>query len=180
MNTRAISPANGSSLSDDRHYVGDRGRPLRVPLNDHTYGAPSFELTTGSAVSSKLALMNVVRRLHEQSHDPDDGLYRRSALALRRLKRGESDVRDEWILFALAERLAQLDYAVDWLRSNVEPVCPQCGGQLSWESSPRGMSARCGTNCANGHYQNAEIRNRVKDAFNAAFPSDAVEELTVL
>ena len=177
---QAFCPASGSSLSQDRHFVGDRTRPLRVPTGDHTYGDASHELTTGDTCSSKMALMNYVRRVHAKHHDGDDQLYQRSALALRRLKAGESDYRDEWILFALAERLIQFGYSVGWLRSNVDPVCPQCGGKLKWESAPRGASARCGTNCANGDYQNWEIRERVREAFNTAFPDDAVEELTVL
>jgi hypothetical protein len=129
----AISPANGSSLSQNRHYINEQPRPLRVPKNDHTYGNPSYELTSGEAVSSKMALMNFVRRVHVKQHDEDDQLYQRAALALRRLKADDGETRDEWILFALAERLAQLGHSVDWLRSNVDPVCPQCGGKLKWE-----------------------------------------------
>jgi len=177
---QAICPASGSSLSQDRHYVDEQTRPLRVPEDDHTYGDPSYELTTGERCSSKMALMNFIRRVHAKQHDEDDPLYQRAALALRRLKADEGETRDEWILFALAERLHQLGYDADWLRSNIDPVCPQCGGKLKWEVSPRGASARCGTYCDGGSYQNWEIRVRVRTTFNSAFPDDAVEELTVL
>ena len=179
----AICPTSGSSLSDDRHYVGNNTRPLRVPEDDYCYGDPSYELTTGERCSSKMALMNFVRRVHTKAHDEDDQLYRRAALALRRLKGGESDTRDEWILYALAERLQQFDYDVDWLTGPIDLVCPHCGGTLKWESTPRGASVRCGTHCDGGDYQNWEIRRRVRMAFNEAFPDDRVNgvaELTVL
>ncbi|WP_323190473.1 hypothetical protein [Halostella sp. PRR32] len=171
----AICPSSGSSLSEDRHFVGEKARPLRVPDDDHDYGEASYELTTGQRCSSKMALMNFVRRVHTQHCEEDDQLYRRAALELRRLKSANDDVRDEWILYALAERLARQGHDVDWLRSNLEPVCPGCGGKLKWESSPRGASARCGTFCFTGNYVNWPIRVHVQRAFNAAYSSEALD-----
>lgn len=178
----AICPTSGATLSEQKHYPEGADRPLRVPENDHVYGDDCFELTTGARCSSKRALMNFVRRTHERHHDPDKTLYQTVALELRRLKR-ESTARDEWVLYALAERLHRRHFDIEWLRAHIEPVCPRCGGPLAFKETPRGVDGKCATNCSDDNdFRNWEIRERVLEAYNATFDDDPLrhDEVTVL
>lgn len=177
--THAFCPESGANLSSDSIVV-DNGSELRYPENDQAYGEDSYLLTTGETCSSKIALMSRFRECHERHFGTrwtDDErtaeLYRQVASHLRKLKSdGESDspTRDEWIWFALAERLDRDDYPTDWMHAHADQVCPQCGGQLQWLEAPRGILPKCANNCGGeNQFVQHNIRSRVATVYNCAF-----------
>ncbi len=182
--THAFCPESGSTLSEDT-VVTETGRELRYPTNDNAYGEDSYVLTTGATCSSTIALMSRFRECHEREFGTtwvDDervnALYRRVALYLRQLKAdvdGEATTRDEWIWFALAERLDREGDPADWMRNYADVVCPHCGGTLSWLEAPRGMLPKCLNKCdGTNRYLAHEIQRKVAAVYNRAFDERGV------
>ncbi|MFC4549399.1 MULTISPECIES: hypothetical protein [Halorussus] len=160
----AICPESGARLSEDRH-PDERRRPYRAPEDE------SGLLTTGEHCSSRGALITFFRRTHRGMHDGDldRNLLRRAALHLYQLKRA-SDARDEWIWYALCERLHRDGYDVAWMRAVVDPVCPHCGSELTAELAPRDeVLPKCGASCRGDQFLAGDIANAIRRTFNQAF-----------
>lgn len=173
-------PRTGTRLSDEQHH-DQHGASQRHPVDDldpdHWGDPPLGQLTNGELVSSRVALANYFRRMHQRRHDPDDALYRAMALAVRRLK-SETDAWDVWVWYALAERLDRKGFAVGWMLDHVEARCPRCAGPLRWEETPRGQQPQCAQNCRgewNRSYLDGVIREHVRSTYNQAFAADADE-----
>ncbi|WP_435175265.1 hypothetical protein [Halorussus sp. AFM4] len=170
----AFCPKSGAPLSEERHY-DERGRPARHPVGERHDGTtrPDGELTGGALRSSRVALFNHFRNCHRRAREPDEELYSRAGVELLRLKRTASG-RAEWDLFvwyALAERLSRTGWDVEWMGSDVEPRCPDCAGDLRYESGIDGeVFGYCAVDCTgSGADRLAEIRDRVADLYRRAF-----------
>lgn len=183
--THAFCPESGGSLSEDT-VVTEDGQELRYSTGDNAYGDDSYILTTGSRCSSKIALMSRFRECHERhfgtrwiDEDRVAQLYRRVATHLRKLKaecNGETSTRDEWIWFALAERLGREGEPADWMHAHADQVCPNCGGQLQWYDALRGSLPKCVNDCyGDGRFVGGEICERVATVYNRAFGDDIGE-----
>lgn len=180
-------PESGVELSTERHYDAS-GIPWRAPEDDvdeDHYGAPPEGLLTcGDLVSSRLALANYFRRCHQRHHEPDEGLYRAMALALRRLKTSDDDddprggAWDVWVWYALAERLARKGHDVRWMHYHADARCPRCSCQLVWELTPRGRQGRC-PSCGDDNYRDGEIRDRIRALYRAAF-DESIDDLETI
>ena len=170
----AFCPKSGAPLSDDRH-PDERRRPHREPESDEC-----AELSTGAVRSSTDALIAFFRRSHrDSSRDLDRPLLRKAARHLRTLK-SESDARDEWIWYALCEKLHREDFEVAWMRYHVHLVCPYCGSEPKWEPAPCGdLLPKCAVNCTDSsEYVLHEARERIRTAYNAAWgdtPADHID-----
>lgn len=182
----AFCPQSGAPLSEEVHY-DDRGRAQRVPVYDDFPGrTPDGELTNGSLRSARVALFNHFRRSYRRHHDEDDGsLFSKAALGLTRLKRAaEGDTEwDVYVWYALAEWLRE-EYDVRWMHAHVEPRCPDCAGQLQYESLGDGdYRATCATTCAGHHGDSlATIAETVCRLYARAFddPAPDADELLLV
>ncbi|ELZ07393.1 hypothetical protein [Natrialba aegyptia] len=180
----AFCPTSGASLSRERHY-DERGRPERAPEADGCSQNVALEtpLTTGKRRSSKRALLTYFRRCHQRHAVPDDELYARAAVTLTRLKRTASGrgERDVIVWYALGERLARDEFAVEWMTNHVEPRCQNCGGRLTYLDGADGLIGRCGTVCTDtGRDQLAVIRHLVRSLLNRTFPTYSLSEADAL
>jgi hypothetical protein len=170
----AFCPKTGAPLSEENCY-DDQGNSQRAALpNELTAESHlSGELTNGAVRSSKSALFNRFRRCHQRQSEANSALYRKAALALSRLKRA-ADGRQGWdiyLWYALQRRLSDKSFEVDWMHAHVEPRCPHCHGQLTYELYDNGdVRAECGTRCTDSRIDKlAEIREMVADLYSQAF-----------
>lgn len=171
-------PRSGAELGEETHH-DEHGIPFRAPEDDvdeaHYGAGPVGELSCGELVSSRIALANYFRRCHQLARGPDDQLYRAMALALRRLKSGDSDDWDVWIWFALEERLHRKGFDVDWMDQFAEARCLRCGSVMKWERTPRGVQGKCAVNCSDDNdYREPEIRERIRTIYDSAFATDGL------
>lgn len=165
----AICPQSGARLSLDRH-PDEVGRPHREPETDEC-----SEMSTGAAESSTTALVTFFRRSYRAHHeDLDRELLRRAATVIQTLKRETDHVRDEWIWYAACERLHRQGFEVAWMRTQLNPVCPHCGSELTAELAPKGeVLPKCGINCRDDNrYVAGDIAEAVREAFNQAFDEE--------
>ena len=168
----AICPATGADLSEDRH-PDERGIQYREPET-----ARSDVLSTGKTHSSRHALTTFFTRNHRKyADDMDDGAPQRAAEYLRALK-SETDARDEWVWYALCERLHRDDFDVAWMRmADVVLVCPHCGSWLKYRPSPDGerLLPKCGVACTKTSEADSEdfvfgdICEEIRTTYNEAF-----------
>lgn len=185
----AFCPESGSTLSEET-IVLENGREVRYPTGDNAYGDEAWALTTGARCSSRMALMSRFRECHERTwgtrwvdEEATEARYRRVALAIRQLKRENADVRDEWIWFALAERLHRLGDPVDWMYDFADLCCPACEGPLQWLEAPRGTLPVCVNRCpgtkwhGGDNYVHHRIRDRIATVYNRTFddPIDSAQ-----
>ena len=169
----AFCPSSGSRLSLERH-PDERARPWRVPEASDQ----SAELTTGADKSSKTALKVFFRRTQRSERadgEMDRDLLHRAARHIETLKR-ETEARDEWIWYALCERLHREDFEVAWMRKHVDPVCPHCGGELTADVAPKNeVLPKCGVNCRDDdRFLKGDIAAIIRRTYNTAF-DDPVE-----
>lgn len=170
----AMCPETGSPLSEQRH-PDERRRPHREPT-----GPESALLSTGAETSSAHSLKRLFRRsLDDGRDDPPGKLLSRACYHLDTLRAACPDVRDEWIWYALAEKLHRDDLDAGWMRAYVDPVCPHCGSELAVELAPReDILPKCGVNCRDDNrYVAGDIAERVRDTYNAAFADRDCEAL---
>ena len=170
----AFCPKSGAPLSEERHY-DEHGRAARHPTRDRHDATtqPDGELTNGAMRSSRIALFNHFRNCHRRGREPDEDLYSEVSVDLLRLKRTASG-RTEWDLYvwyALAERLSRSGWDVEWMSSDVEPRCPDCAGELKYESGiDDDVFAYCAVDCTgSGADRLEEIRDRVADLYRRTF-----------
>lgn len=160
----AICAETGADLSEDRH-PDEHGIPEREPeTRDHDV------LSNGATHSSRLALLRFFRRKHAAlADDPGDDAPARAARYLRALK-SETDARDEWVWYALAERLHRDGFDIAWMRmADVVLVCPHCSSWLTYRPSPSGdILPKCGATCTDD-YLFGDIREVLRATYNAAF-----------
>ncbi|WP_135830652.1 hypothetical protein [Halorussus halobius] len=164
----AFCPSSGSRLSLDRHF-DELARPWRVP----DASSESAELTTGADKSSTTALKRFFRRTHrsERSDDTmDRDLLRVAARHIETLKRS-TEARDEWVWYALCERLHREGFDVGWMRKHVNPVCPHCGSELTADLAPKGeVLPQCAVNCRDDNrFVEGDIADAIRDTYNEAF-----------
>jgi hypothetical protein len=177
----AFCPKSGAPLSDERHY-DEYGRVTHHPTRDRHEGTtrPEGELTNGAMRSSRVALFNHFRNCHRRSNDPDEELYSKVALSFVRVKRTADD-RTDWDLYvwyAVGERLARTGHDVEWMNSHVEPRCPDCAGDLRYESGVGdSVAAYCAVDCTDSNADRLEeIRERVAELYRRAFEdADRIE-----
>lgn len=171
----AFCPKTGASLSERPHY-DERGHPWRVPEFDETTASLNAEqeLTNGRLQSARIALFNYFRRCHGYDHDPDAELYRSAANDLRRIKRAATG-QSAWdfvVWYCLGERLARLDFDVDWMHGYVKPRCLSCGGPLKYDRDSDRPAGTCATNCTGDRRdQLLVLRQQITQLFAAAFDS---------
>lgn len=169
----AFCPKTGASLSDQQYY-DEEGQPQRVVAADkHSLASQTAgELTNGAVRSSKTALFNRFRDCHQRHYSANDGLYRKAALALSRLKRvaDGSTSWDIYVWYALQRRLTEVGYNVEWMHAYVEPRCPHCHGPLQYrEYETGGAVARCATGCDSRTDQLPEIRETIGRLYSRTF-----------
>ncbi|WP_436928785.1 hypothetical protein [Halosimplex halobium] len=176
IGTDPFCPESGAPLSRDRHY-DETGRGKRaVTTTDRSAAAGTAgELTNGAVRSARTALLTYFERCHRRHADADEELYRRAAVALRRLKSGASG-RQEWdvhVWFALKHRLASTSHGVEWMNDHATLRCPECAGRLRYRRTPGCVVATCGVNCdgADGDAL-AAIRETVASLYATAFDDD--------
>jgi hypothetical protein len=167
----AFCPVTGSRLSLDRH-PDDLARPWRVPEASDE----SAELTTGADKSSKMALKRFFRRTHRSERTDGEfnrELLREAATHIETLKR-ETEARDEWVWFALCEKLYREGYDVAWMRIHVNPVCPHCGGEPTADLAPCGdVLRKCAVNCRDDNrFLEGDIATAIRETYNTAFASE--------
>ncbi len=162
----AICPSSGADLSDDRH-PDDRGIQHREPET-----SDENVLSTGKTHSSRRALMSFFERKHSAlANDAADAVVPTAIRYLRALK-SETDARDEWIWYALAERLHREGFEVAWMRTaDVVLVCPHCGSWLKYRPAPKGdLLPKCGVNCNDrDEFVFGDIRREIRETYNGAF-----------
>ncbi|MFC4990383.1 MULTISPECIES: hypothetical protein [Saliphagus] len=171
----SFCPRTGAPLSNETEYDG-QGRPERATAPDE-FTADSVlggELTNGSVTSSKAALFNQFRRNHQRHAAPNDGLYRKTALALRRLKRA-AEGRANWdvhVWYALYRRLRETGFDVEWMHAHADLRCPHCHSPLKYGFHDNGdVYALCATNCTEDNAdQLREIREIVASVYGRSFP----------
>ncbi|WP_223270958.1 MULTISPECIES: hypothetical protein [Halomicrobium] len=133
-------------------------------------------LTNGRVESSYEGLLAHFRRCHQRHHEDDDVLYRRGALALRRLKRAADgrQTADRHVWLALAHRLREYDHEVAWMYDHVTIRCPDCHGRLAFVAIRDGpVLGRCGTNCDGlGGDRLEAIRSLLASLYAAAFDEE--------
>ena len=174
IGNHAFCHRSGAPLSEPTHYDAD-GQAWRsvLPAEEIERDWPVGELTNGEVRSSRRAFITYFRRTHRQHHEFDSELYRRAALAVRRLKRsatGEQEA-DQHVWYALRYRLGEFGYETEWMHAHAGIHCPSCYGRLSFEEDDSGVvRARCGTRCGGTNVdQLAQIRETVASLYNAAF-----------
>ncbi|WP_135852624.1 hypothetical protein [Halorussus salinus] len=164
----AICPSSGADLSEDRH-PDDRGIPQREPQTpDHDV------LSTGQTHSSRRALTAFFERTHGEYADDPERTQLPSATRYLRALKSETDARDEWVWYALAERLHRDGFNVGWMRmADVVLVCPHCGSWLKYRPAPKGeLLPKCGVNCRDrDEFVFGDIRREIRETFTAAFDS---------
>lgn len=172
--TDAFCPKTGAPLSEEPHY-DERGQPRRAALSGDAATEPEVEgeLTAGAARSATAALFNRFRRCHQYHREADQAVYRRAALALRRLKRVATGP-EEWdihVWYALKRRLDDGDHDTGWMDVHAEPRCPGCHGRLVYDAPDDGaVHAHCGTNCTGGQRDRLpEIRETIAGLYARAF-----------
>lgn len=180
----AFCPTNGAELSQEIHY-DESGCPERVPQSDDLSPDAALEapLTRGKHRSSKRALSTYFQRCHRRHAEPNEDLYRRATLMITRLKRAavEREGRDVIVWYALADRLADEGFDVNWMNSHVEPRCPECGGRLKYVSGPNGPIGRCGTSCIDAPTdQLYVIRTTVCSLLDRTFATDTPSDTDAL
>lgn len=173
----AFCPKTGASLSEESYY-DDQGGSHRTAQNDkftpesHLPG----EFTNGAVWSAKAALFNRFRRCHQRHYESNGALYRKAALGLSRLKR-TADGKQDWdihVWYALQRRLHDKGYEVEWMHTHVEPRCPHCHGQLTYERYDNGaVRAECGIRCTTGTEKLNEIRETIATLYFQAFEEEA-------
>lgn len=170
-------PKSGAPLSSDKHY-DHRGRCKRAVSDTDVASSVGScgELTSGSVRSSKTALIVYFRRAHARHFGEDGELYRRGALALKRLLKANShQPLDIVVWYALQQRLAVLGYETGWMDSHGELHCPRCYGRLRFQRSGGALIARCGTNCDGRHTDMlAELREAVVELYSEAFSDEDI------
>lgn len=170
----AICPESGASLSEQRH-PDQRRRPHREPRIDS-----SALLSTGEETSSTHALKRFFRRTHDTAVDaPSPSVLGKACHHIDTLRAACPDTRDEWIWFALAEKLHRDDYTVGWMRAYVDPVCPHCGSELAVDLAPcEEVLPKCGVNCRDdNNYVAGDIADRVRETYNTAFADQDADAL---
>lgn len=149
IGNHAFCGRSGAPLSEETYY-DDGGNRRRFVLARECDDECTGELTTGEVRSSARALVTYFRRSHRTEREYDPELYRRAALAVRRLKRaaGGTQEADRHVWFALRHRLERTGHDADWMIDYVDLRCPDCHGRLRFERDRSGdVVARCGTNC---------------------------------
>jgi len=166
----AHCPSSGAPLSDESVYPDQDGRSLRYSTSAWA-SRGGGRLTNGERVSSQQALTGCFTRWHQTHHDdPDPGLYRTAATALRKLKsRPEGKTWNIYVWRALHTHLSRRGHSVDWMHAHSELVCPNCHGQLVWRPTPRGRRPYCGQDCQNGDPVDDTIEARVETVCHQAF-----------
>lgn len=169
----AICPETGADLSQERH-PDERRIQYREPETDD-----SDILSTGETHSSRLALARFFDRNHrEYADDLEDGAPCRAGIHLRALK-SETEARDEWVWYALCEKLHREGFDVAWMRmADVVLVCPHCGSWLKYRPAPKDeLLPKCGTNCNDtDEFVFGDIKARIRSTYNLAFaPTDPLD-----
>lgn len=171
----SFCPKSGAPLDPDKHYDEDGryGRAVSDTEASRAIGSRG-ELTSGSVRSSKQALLVFFRRTHERHHDENAELYRRCALALRRLLGATSrQPLDVVVWYALERRLAALGYETDWMHAHGELHCPRCHGPLRFYQVAGELTGICGTDCDDRRTDMlAELRESIVELYAATFPDD--------
>lgn len=165
-----FSPSSGAELSRDRH------RPGTIPLREALDG--SGELTNGRLVSdTSESILRYFRRMHQRHHPEEDvELYRRAALAIKRLR--SEDPWDCWLWFALAERLHRQCHQAAWMLDHADARCPRCSSRLKWEPSAAGYPfARCASSCGKDTERTIEVMDAIQELYEAAF--DPIDGLSL-
>lgn len=175
IGNNAFCPETGAQLSDPEHY-DERGRRYRAVEDGPTARDRAGLLTNGRVESSYEGLLAHFRQCHERHHDHDDVLYRRAALALRRLKRAASGRQsaDRHVWLALRYRLRQDGHEVAWMYDHVALRCPDCHGRLEFVAIQDGPTlGRCGTNCDGlSSDRLATIRSLAASLYATAFDTE--------
>lgn len=178
IGNHAFCQRSGAPLSNENYY-DERGNGRRAVLRRDADDDCVGELTNGGVRSSSRALVTYFRRAHRTDHEYDEELYRRVALAVRRLKRAASGSQevDRHVWLALAERLTRLDYDADWMADHVELRCPDCHGRLQFDrNAADDVVARCGTNCDGSATDRIErMRETIATLYGEAFDDDPPE-----
>jgi hypothetical protein len=162
----AICPSSGADLSDDRH-PDERGINYREPVTDD-----EDVLTTGKTHSSWHALVSFFERNHDEYADDSDRRQLPPATRYLRALKSETDARDEWVWYALCERLHREGFDVAWMRmADVVLVCPHCGSWLKYRPAPNGeLLPKCGVNCRDkDEFVFGDIRAEIRATYNQAF-----------
>lgn len=151
IGTDAFCPKSGATLSRETHH-DEHGRRRRAVTDDGRAVELGVvgELTNGAVRSGRTALLVYFKRCHGRHHAPDEQLYRRASLALKRLKSSASG-REEWdvhVWYALKRRLDRRGYDVGWMDSHAQLRCPFCTGRLRFDTTANdAVVAACGTDC---------------------------------
>jgi hypothetical protein len=176
----AFCPSSGALLSDERERPQEYrpgASPVRAPEPDEINQTLLEPYSRGANHSSASALVGYFRRMRRR-HAPEASptIARQAALAIQRLKEPETDVHDDYLWFALAERLHRAeDYSrdeLDWLWQCVELSCPRCYGPLRDEPViiEDAAKSKCAINCTDDNrYVDDEIRETILKAYNKAF-----------
>lgn len=178
----AFCQTSGAPLSEETSYDEDGTARRHVVQGDEDPDTAG-ELTNGGLRSSRRALVAYFRRAHRKHHDYDEELYRRAALALRRLKRAASGAQaaDRHVWFALKCRLDRTGHDVAWMDDHVALRCPNCHGRLRFGADPDGtVRAACGTDCDGTSEDRLErTREAIASLYGAAFEDSppAVDDL---
>jgi hypothetical protein len=189
---QAFCPSTGAPLSDERErpqLYRPGASPVRAPKPDDFGEAPTTPLSRGANYSSTAALKRYFRRSYATHAPTDDGtVVRQAAAAIERLKEPETDVHDDHLWFALAERLhRKYDYsaaALSWMWACVDLGCPHCYGVVTeeWRASEGEIQRKCAINCTDDNrYVDGEIRESIEEAYNKSFRrSDGVKDIEEL
>ena len=168
----AICPESGARLSQERH-PDERRIQYREPTTSE-----SSVLSTGKTHSSMHALASFFgRKARDLVDDPEEALLTAASQYLRALK-SETDARDEWVWYALCERLHRDGYDVAWMRmADVVLVCPHCGSRLTYRPAPKGdILPKCAINCqGSDDFVYGAIRSEIRTAYNQAFDDGELE-----
>lgn len=180
----AFHPKTGAPLSEEPEY-DEQGHPQRATLPDEFTAESQLpgELTNGTVTSSKAALFNHFRRCHQRQSEANDPLYRKTALALHRLK-STAEGRADWdvhIWYALQRRLTESGFEVKWMHAHAELRCPHCHGRLKYKRFDNGdVYALCGTNCTGDKAnQLGTIREMIATLYSQSF-ADSVDAEALL
>ena len=177
----AFCPSSGALLSDERERPQEyrpSASPVRAPEPDEINQHLIEPYSRGANHSSASALVGYFRRMRRRyAPETSPTIARQAALAIQRLKEPETDVHDDYLWFALAERLHRAeDYSrdeLDWLWHCVELSCPHCFGPITDEpvvTAPHGTKSKCAINCTDDNrHVDGEIRSRILKAYNRAF-----------
>lgn len=179
----SFCPRTGAKLSEDNHY--DENGHQRVALAD-AFGIDGEEegkLTTGAIRSSKAALFNQFRRCHQKHTSENKNLYRKTAVALSRLKRAAtgSQHEDLYVWYALQHRLDTRGFHVEWMHTHATLRCPHCHSRLKYMNPENGVvTGYCISQCT-GSTENElpQLRTTIANLYTTAF-DDAVAAEQIL